>query len=182
MAEPDRPILPHEEPLPPRVDLRIAAFLLLLGLAILGLALQMPTGLDQKGQIYTAPGLVPGIYGIVIAGLSIWLGVRALRRRASGAVSDASADSTAQADATSNLRLALCAILCVAFAVGLIGRLPFWVAAAIFVTLFIVLFEWEPDAAPRARAWAVGTALAQGIATGLIVALVFEKLFLVRLP
>ena len=32
----------------------------------MALAVQMPTFKEQKGETYTAPGLVPGIYGLVI--------------------------------------------------------------------------------------------------------------------
>ena len=61
MADEAPGVLPHEKPLPPRVDLWTGAAFLALGLAILALAVQMPTFKEQKGEIYTAPGLVPGI-------------------------------------------------------------------------------------------------------------------------
>lgn len=164
--------------MPPHLDLRLALFFLLLGCAIIGLSLRMPTGLDQKGAIYTAPGLVPGLYGFIIAGLSIWLGLRALgrsRRHEHGV-------PLAAGNAASNWRLGAAALLCVIFAVGLIGRLPFWLATATFVTLFIFLFEWEPGRSMQDRLRPFGTALAQGLVTGALVTLVFEKLFYVRLP
>ena len=63
MADEPLPLLPHEERLPPRTDLWIAASFFVLGAAILVLGWRMPTYADQGGQIYTAPGLVPGFYG-----------------------------------------------------------------------------------------------------------------------
>jgi putative tricarboxylic transport membrane protein len=66
--------------------------------------------------------------------------------------------------------------------VGLIGSMPFWLAAAIFVTAFIVLFEWRAGADWKVRGRQIATALLQGVVTGLLVSLVFEKLFYVRLP
>src|SRR5262245_659700 len=66
-------LLPHEQPAPPRTDLWIAAVFLVFGAAVAWLAFLMPTYTDQKGEIYTAPGLVPGFYGAVIVLLSIWL-------------------------------------------------------------------------------------------------------------
>src|SRR5215510_8079432 len=71
-------LLPHEQPALPRTDLWIAAVFLVLGVAVGWLAFLMPTFTDQKGEIYTAPGLVPGFYGIVMVLLSVWLGVRAI--------------------------------------------------------------------------------------------------------
>jgi putative tricarboxylic transport membrane protein len=178
MADEASGVLPHEKPLPPRVDLWTGAVFLLFGLAIVSLALQMPTFTQQKGEIYTAPGLVPGIYGLVICALSVWLIVRSIgRSRSAGPVADAEAP-----DGSSNLRLALAAGLGLVFCVGLIGRMPFWAAAAIFVTAFITLFEWRRGDAWSRRAFRLGTAALQGLVTGAAVVLVFEKIFYVRLP
>jgi hypothetical protein len=179
MAEDAPNLLPHEKPLPPRVDLWTGAFFLVFGLAIVALALQMPTFKEQKGEIYTAPGLVPGIYGLVICILSLWLTSRSIRRRA---VEGAATAGEAAPDGTSNVRLVLAAALGLVFCVGLIGRMPFWVAAAIFVTLFIVVFEWRSGDPWSRRATRVSTAVLQGVVTGVAVMLVFEKVFYVRLP
>ena len=181
MAEPRKSILPSEVPLPPRVDLWIAGVFLLLGLSIAMLSLAMPTFKEQKGEIYTAPGLVPGFYGLVIAALSVWLGVRAIGRRAQGALAEPDA-SRGDVSGLSNLRLAFCAALCLFFVAVLIGRMPFWLASTIFVTLFIVLFEWDTTRTLHEKMRGVATALVQGIITGVAVVLVFEKIFLVRLP
>jgi putative tricarboxylic transport membrane protein len=179
MATQTPSILPHEQPLPPRWDLWTAAAFLVLGLAIVSLAWAMPTYREQKGEIYTAPGLVPGIYGLVIAGLSIWLAVRSVRR---GALSAVGVTSEAGPDGTSNLRLAFASALALLFCVGLIGRMPFWAAAATFVTAFIAVFEWRQGVPWALRLKLLGTALLQGIVTGVAVMLVFEKIFYVRLP
>jgi hypothetical protein len=179
MATETPSLLPHEQPLPPRKDLWTAAAFLVLGLAIVSLAWSMPTYKEQKGEIYTAPGLVPGIYGLIIAGLSIWLAVRSVRR---GALSGAAAMPEAAPDGSSNLRLALAAGLALLFCVGLIGRMPFWMAAAVFVTAFIALFEWRPGVPWGLRVKLLATALLQGVVTGIAVMLVFEKFFYVRLP
>jgi putative tricarboxylic transport membrane protein len=178
MADEAPGILPHEKPLPPRVDLWTGAAFLALGLAIVALAAQMPTFKEQKGEIYTAPGLVPGIYGLVISALSVWLIVRSVRRsRSAEPIATGAAP-----EGTSNLRLALAAGLGLVFCVGLIGRMPFWAAAATFVTAFIALFEWRRDDTWPRRLLRLGTAALQGLVTGTAVALVFEKLFYVRLP
>jgi hypothetical protein len=160
----------------------VAAVFYLLGLSILVLSVQMPNYLDQKGMIYTAPGLVPGFYGIIIAVLSIWLALRSLARSRQGRAA-APAQETSQPSAESgNLRLAIAVLLCVAFAAGFIGRMPFWLAAALFVTLFIAVFEWSLDTPLRQRLIRLAVAATIGLATGFLVTLVFEKIFFVRLP
>jgi len=178
MADPSLPLLPHEEPLPPRTDLWVAVVFLLFGLTILVLAFQMPTFREQKGEIYTAPGLVPGLYGIVIAILSIWLGTRSINR---GALLPTQ-KTAEKREGYSNARLLLAAGLCLFFPVVLIGRIPFWLAAAIFVAVFIMLFEWQPGLEGKVRLRRMATAALQGIVTGALVVLVFERIFLVRLP
>jgi putative tricarboxylic transport membrane protein len=64
---------------------------------------------------------------------------------------------------------------------GLIGRLPFWAAAALFVASFTILFEW-PITPQGQRLRRVVEGVALGLVTGVVVTLVFEQLFLVRLP
>ena len=180
MAEPEPvSVLPHEEKLPPRVDLLTAALFLVAGIAIIYASWLMPTYREQAGQIYTAPGLVPGLYGIIIALLALWLGARSVAR---GAFARNTEAPRAKREGYSNARLALAAVLCLVYAVGLIGRMPFWVATAIFVFLFILLFEWQSGMPWSKRARPVASALAVAIASSWAIFLVFERIFLVRLP
>ena len=178
MADEPLPLLPHEEPLAPRTDLWVAAGFLVFSTAILILTLQMPTYTDQGGQIYTAPGLVPSFYGVVIGLLSLWLAARAIRAGALGP----SGSGERRETGNSNARLALAAGLGLVFVAGFIGRMPFWLASAIFVTLFIAGFEWRPGLDARTRLRRLAVALLQGVLTGWAVTLLFERLFLVRLP
>lgn len=173
------PLLPHEEPLAPRLDLWVAIVFLALGIGILAIAAGMPTYREQLGDAYTAPGLVPAVHGAVIVLLSIWLGARAIRR---GALTPAGKAGFAKPAGYSNTRLALASGLCLFFTAGLIGRVPFTVAAAIFVSGFILLFEWRTGMPTAERLKRAAIAVAIGIATGIAVSLVFERLFLVRLP
>lgn len=179
MAEPAQDLLPHEERLPPRLDLWTAAAFFVAAVAIVYGAWLMPTYREQSGQAYTAPGLVPALYGGVLALLAIWLGARAIVR---GALRPTVRAPRVRREGYSNLRLGLAAGLCLAFAVGLVGRVPFWLAATIFVFFFILLFEWQPGLPARARLRPVATALAVALGTGILVVLVFERVFYVRLP
>jgi len=119
--------------------------------------------LERHGAaLYTAPGLVPGLLGLVILLLGVVLAVR-----------NETAAQPAAPMRVGNTPLVL--VLCLGYAVGLVGRAPFWLATFIFVTAFIAIFEY-----PSRRRMAM--APVYGAATSLIVTYLFESVFLVRLP
>jgi putative tricarboxylic transport membrane protein len=123
---------------------------------------------------YTAPGLVPAALGAGIFVLGALLLLRSVRDRARAGSAGGGA---------SVRRFLLAAALCVVYAAGLVGRgPPFWLATALFVFVAIMAFRWpELKAEGRlARGAAVAAACAIGTAAG--VTLVFQELFLVRLP
>ncbi len=130
---------------------------------------------NQNINPYTAPGLVPALLGIGIFILGLILLVRSVRLRAREHGGDG-----AQMSAR---RLMLAVVLCIVYAAGLVGRgVPFWLATAAFVFIAILAFRWADLRATGqlARGAAVAAACAIGTAAG--VTLVFQELFLVRLP
>jgi putative tricarboxylic transport membrane protein len=164
----------EKAPASPRADLVTAAVLFALGIGIVQQAAQMPRFVEQSGTGLTAPGIVPGFYGVVIALLSAVLGLRALRR---GGWAARTARAKGGGDGR---RLAMAALLGVLYAGVLVGRAPFWIASALFVFAFTTAFEW--DQGPQRRWRRVAEAAAIGLGAGLVVTLVFERLFLLRLP
>ena len=80
-------------------------------------------------------------------------------------------------------RFLLAAVLCVAYAAGLVGRgPPFWLATAVFVFVVILAFRWAELKADGRLARGAAVAAACAIGTAAAVTLVFQELFLVRLP
>lgn len=79
-------------------------------------------------------------------------------------------------------RIALILALTLAYAMGLVGTLPFWMATLIFVMIFIIVFEWPEDTTTKAITRLIAIALAEGALVAIGVSLLFEKAFLVRLP
>jgi putative tricarboxylic transport membrane protein len=124
---------------------------------------------------YTAPGLVPAALGVGIFVLGAFLLARSLRGRGG--------EAHAAAGGASPRRFFLAAALCLAYAAGLVGRgPPFWLATGVFVFVAILVFRWA-DLKARgelAKGAAIAGACAIGTAAG--VTLVFQELFLVRLP
>ena len=162
----------EKAPPSPRADLVTSAALMAFGAAVVVLALGMPTFAEQSGTGLTAPGIVPGFYGVVIAALAGMLALRTLKRTdRRPAAADTGNDSG---------RLALAAGLVLVYAGGLVGRLPFWLATALFVALFVAAFEWPRG--PTGRPRRLVEAALIGLGTGVAVTLLFQGVFLVRLP
>lgn len=176
MSEADAasPFAGEKAPASPRADLVTAAVLFALGVAIVIQAWQMPRFVEQSGTGLTAPGIVPGFYGVVIALLSVVLGMRATAR------GGWAVRGTGASAASDRRQLATAALLGLLYAGVMVGRLPFWLASALFVFAFTTAFEWEQG--PQGRVRRVVEAALIGLGTGLAVMLVFEKLFLLRLP
>ena len=176
MSEADAasPFEGEKAPTSPRADLITAAVLFALGVGIVVQAWQMPRFIEQSGTGLTAPGIVPGFYGVVLSLLSCLLGLRAIGR-GGWAVHGAATGS-----ATDRRQLATAALLGLVYAGGMVGRMPFWLAAALFVFAFTTAFEWGQGKQGRPRR-IIEVALI-GIGTGVAVTMVFEKLFLLRLP
>ena len=165
----------------PRADLAWSLVWIAVGAAIFTGGFTMDRLEGQHINPYTAPGLVPALLGIGIAVLGALLLVRSVRRGDFAAP----AGSGTPAD---RARLALALGLCIAYAGGLVGRtlfgfhVPFWLATALFVFVSILSFEWRDRLArgQLGRGIAVAAACAIGTAAG--VTLVFQEVFLVRLP
>lgn len=164
-----------------RTDLITAAVFLAFGIAVVVLSLKMPTFVDQGGTGLTAPGIVPGFHGVVIALLSIAFAIRSIYR---GALKPGGGQPVGFEDLPkiSLKRLGFTAALGVAFAVGLVTRVPFWLAVFLFVATFIISFEWQPGMAPGLRARRIVTALLVAAGAAAFVVAVFQEVFLVRLP
>lgn len=164
-----------------RIDLITAAVFLAFGLSVVTLSLRMPTFADASGTPFTAPGIVPGFHGIVISFLSVVLGLRSLRR---GALRPGGGkpEGFAAHPGVSMSRFFVCTALALLFTIGMIGRMPFWLAVAIFVSAFIVIFEWDPALPQAVRLRRIVTALLVGVLTGGFAVGVFQSIFLVNLP
>ncbi len=152
----------------PRADLYFSVVLTLVGAAAVFESWRMPR-LENLGiDPLTAPGVTPALVGGVLTLLGLMLFVRSLA--AVGAARPAAEGGWG--------RFAVTLGLCLAYALGLVGRVPFWLATALFVAVFVLVFTWDRARALRRIAIAVGLA----VATAAAVTYLFQSIFLVRLP
>ncbi|MEO8485845.1 MAG: tripartite tricarboxylate transporter TctB family protein [Betaproteobacteria bacterium] len=164
-------------PAAPRVDLLSAALLAAFGVSVAIASWRMDRLEAQGGSLWTAPGLWPFALGLALVGLAIVLAVRARRRGREVGWNAHERDDT---PLVPTLRFAAATALFFVYALALIGRgLPYPVGTAIFVAAYVYAFH---DAPGRSTARRASVALAVGIGTALVVTLVFERVFLVRLP
>lgn len=164
----------------PRAELISGLAWIALGVAIAFGSWTMDRLENLKIDPVTAPGLVPGILGAVIALCGIVLSLRAIRAGRRSANEPA---GPAPGEPLLNWRALLSIALCLGFGAGLVGRgVPFWAGAAVFLFLHIFLFELADRRENRARGRAALLAFIVGIVASLVVTFVFQELFLVRLP
>ena len=164
-----------------RADLRQGLGWVALGVAVLIGSVTMDRLEKQDVNPYTVPGLLPGLLGLAMMLLGGILALRSWRR---GALSEAPAPAPADAREQSR-RVWIVIGLCLGYGVVLVGHgLPFWVAPAVYVTGSILILQHlsrDPEQR-RLTQRAVVKALVIGLCAAVITHLVFQELFLVRLP
>lgn len=154
---------------------RLTAFVLfVLGIAMLTGGWTMDRLEIRKIHPASIPGLVPIILGILLAICAILLW------RESRSKNDHT-DAPFLADG-SWTRLGLTTGLCIVYALVLVGWLPFFWATALFVTAFAAVFAWPVNGDMQKRIRSLVMVSVFGLAMALSTSLLFEKLFLVRLP
>ncbi len=142
-----------------------------LGLLIVVASWRMERFESMGAQLYTMPGFVPGMLGGVIMLLGVALMLRAWHRGRQPMDTGLSVPLV-------NARIAITLALTLFYAGVLVGRVPFWLATAVFVAAFVAVVA--PKILTAARRWWVSL-LAGGL-TAAVVTGVFQHIFLVRLP
>jgi hypothetical protein len=167
----------HEEQPSPRSDLVSGGVWAVIGLAIMVGSWNMDRLEKQGVPGFAAPGLVPGILGVLILLSALAIVLRSVRRGALLPV------DVPPRPAHSVGRTALTLVLCLGFAAGLVGHgLPFWVAASSYLFLHIFLLQLPERRAAGQVGRGFAVALAVGLGAGLTIAMMFQYVFLVRLP
>lgn len=170
-------------PVAPRNDLRGAFVWIAFGAIVVFASWRMDRLAQQGAELYTAPGLWPGIIGLLIAALGGVLAWRSVQRANESRWDAVAPDDTVYAPTS---RFVLAVAMFFTYALLLVGRgIPFWLGTALFVTSYVFVFR----RADRMTGASTGTprgdailAVVCGVATAVVVSLVFEKLFFVRLP
>lgn len=161
-----------------RADLITAVVLVALGLAVVYFSWTMDRLEVRRIHPATIPGLVPLILGGALTLCGSLLFFRSVRLDQPGA----GAPLVRTLVSWSAIRVATALGLALVYTLLLVGNLPFWLASSLFVFTFITLFETvladHPGSLVRTLIWAGFVALIGGLG----VYVVFDRIFLVRLP
>ena len=164
----------------PRSDFIAALAWMAFGFAVAIGAWRMDRLEKQDINPYTVPGLLPGLLGVAIVffgALMLW---RSWRQ---GALGPDGTRGEIVVSAAARKRFGIVLALCLAFAVGLLGHgLPFWAAASLYVGITIASLQYAERRASNETMRGLVVATVIGLGAGIIITLVFQEFFLVRLP
>jgi hypothetical protein len=165
----------------PRADFITSIGLIAFGIAVLVLSIQMPRFEDQGVNRFSVPGIVPGFLGSIIAVLGLVLFVRSIIRKGYRLGLDGAAVSRFfKAEMTK--RFALTILVSVAYGWGLIGRINYEIATAIYIFAFIVIFDVKWRRGIKTQWKKILIAFVIAVLVGGVVGTTFRRLFLVNLP
>jgi Tripartite tricarboxylate transporter TctB family len=150
-----------------------------LGVGVFVEAWTMPR-LENRGvHPLTIPGLTPGLLALALILCGGLLTAKAWR---AGAGRTGWIALAALARGREAVRVGAALLLVLLYTLVLVGWLPFGIASALFVFVFIATFEIVLPSGPvrmrQTLVWGAGVAAV----TGAVVIQVFERVFLVRLP
>ncbi|MBE0584234.1 MAG: tripartite tricarboxylate transporter TctB family protein, partial [Desulfofustis sp.] len=156
--------------------------LIAFSLSVVVLSYTMPR-LERRGiDPFSAPGVVPGLIGLILLCLALILFVRSVRR-GGYRLFDRGSAAADQPDRHGRVtRVLLTLGVSLVYAAGFLGRLNYSVATALYIFAFICLFEYRRGQGLWAQRRTCFFALLQAVLASLLITLVFQKLFLVDLP
>lgn len=161
-----------------RADLIAAVALVALGLAVTYFSWTMDRLEVRRIHPSTIPGLVPIILGVALTLCGGLLALRSARLDSKGA----GAALTRILVSWQAVRVLAVLGLALIYTLGLVGRMPFWLASSLFIFTFITLFETILADQPKSLPWPLFWALFVALGAGLGIHYVFGQIFLVRLP
>jgi hypothetical protein len=145
------------------------AFWIAVGAAIFYASWTMDRLANVGVKPFSAPGLLPGILGVFIFVLGLAMVLRGRK--------DSSEEPIQWR------RLVVPIALCLGFAAGLVGHgLPFWLAAWLFIVVMIWTLQYRERKAQGQLVRLGLSSVVIGGAAAAAISLVFQEIFLIRLP
>jgi hypothetical protein len=165
----------------PKADFVTAFVLIAFSIGVIWKSSLMPTFENRGANPLSAPGIVPAILGGIIGFLGIVMLVRAVRRGGHKLeLSGEKLNGWLRKPAT--VRFGLTILLALIYAWGLVGNISYPLATFLFVTAFVIIFEYDRSKPLKKRRKTIIVALIEAALTAAVVSAVFRYVFLVNLP
>ncbi len=165
----------------PKADFLMSIVLIVFGITVLVISIGMPRFEEMDINPYSAPGVVPGFLGAIIAVLGFVLLIRSIIRKGYQLdITGRTLKDWIRDDSTRRLLFTLG--LCIFYALVLIGFLPYALGTILFIFAFVVVFEYRRGVPPAKQKRMFLFAALTGIIAGMSIWIVFRYGFLVSLP
>lgn len=164
----------------PKADFVTSIFLIVFSGAILYFSVKMPRFAERHVNPYSAPGLVPGILGLILGVLGLILLIRSIVQKGYRLELNRKTFKTFFTDKTT-IRILYSIVVSVSYWI-LLGKIPFIVVTALYVIVFIVIFEYKKGERILTQWKIFLSAVIIGVLTSIGVTYTFQYLFLVNLP
>lgn len=165
----------------PKADFLTSILLFVFGIAVLIASIKMPRFEAQGANPYSVPGIVPGFLGVATAGLSLILFIRSVIQKGyKVGLTKEVLKGFLNSDSTKRFLLSL--TLCVVYGVFVLGRIPYHIATALFVLVFIIAFEFQLKQSLLSKRKTVIFSVVEAVLVSAGVTFLFRYLFLVNLP
>ncbi len=138
--------------------------------------------LERRGiDPFSAPGVVPGMIGLILLCLSLILFIRSIRRGGYRIFDHRDGDGEVTHQGAVK-RVLLTLIISLIYAIGFLGRIDYTISTLLYIFTFIILFEYQWKVGLAGQKKVLAFALLQALIAAVFITLVFRKLFLVDLP
>lgn len=165
----------------PKADFLMSLVLIIFGVFVIIISSQMPDFTEQKFNRFSDPGLVPSVLGVVFIILGLVMLIRSIIRKGYR-IEIGAAQISGWIKEKSTRRFLTTLSLSVVYALVLLGRVHFFIATALYMFVFILMFEYRPEKKLLQQKKTVLIALFMSLTTAGVVFGVFRYLFLVNLP
>ena len=163
-----------------KADFVTSLFLTALGFGIFIISIRMPTFKELGANPYSAPGIVPSVLGMILFILGIVLLVRSISRQ--GYHIHISLNGIIELMRRRSIKRLIIALFLSLAYVRLLGKMNYFLLNSLYILLFILAYEFDfrKSMIKQKRTLILAISVAFLIAGS--IALVFQYLFLVRLP
>lgn len=130
---------------------------------------------------FSAPGVVPGMIGLILLCLALILFIRSIKNGGYRLLSTAGDDGEVKHQGAAK-RVLLTLFISLIYAIGFLGRIDYTLSTLLYVFTFIIVFEYQLKVGLIEQKKVLAFALVQALIAAVLITLVFRQLFLVDLP